>query len=259
MMPFGDRRVLHYLDLLWVLVGREMKILYKRSVMGVLWTLITPLLQLLTFVLIFRLVLAIEVAHYASYVLTGLLVWQWLQKSTLQATGTIIGNRALIRQPGFPVSVLPVAVAVTGLIHFVLALPVLLGFLVVDRANLGIALVWLPLLMAIQLGVVVAASYLLAGLNVAFRDTQHILTSLLQVLFYLTPVFYSIERIPAEYRDLYALNPMVPLLTGYRQILIEGRPPSWESLLPVVVLVLLLLPLSYRVFARQSQRFVEEI
>lgn len=259
-MPFIlDRRIVHYYDLMRVLVDREMKMLYKRSALGVLWTLINPLLQLLVFIFIFRTILKVDIPHYTSYVFTGLLVWQWFSKSTLQATGIIIGNRPLIRQPGFPVSVLPPAVVMTGMLHFILALPVLVVFLLMDGIVPGLALLWLPVILMIQFFVTVTISYLLAGVNVAFRDTQNGLGVLLQVMFYMTPIFYSIDHIPADLRSLYELNPMVPILLGYRSILIDGQSPQWGSLLPVVVIISALLPLCFLLFKHQSRRFVEEI
>lgn len=254
-----DRRIVHYYDLMRVLVDREMKLLYKRSALGVLWTMINPLLQLLVFLFIFRTILKVDIPHYTSYVFTGLLVWQWFSKATLQATGIIIGNRALIRQPGFPVSVLPPAVVMTGMLHFVLALPVLAVFLLMDGRLPGPAFFWLPVLMLIQFFVTVTISYLLAGVNVAFRDTQNALAVLLQVMFYMTPIFYSIDRIPADLRLFYELNPMVPILMGYRSVLLDGQSPQWTSLLPVVVIISAFLPLCFLLFRHQSRRFVEEI
>lgn len=254
-----DRRIIFYYDLIRVLVGREMSLLYKRSALGVLWTMINPLLQLLVFLFIFRAILKVEIPHYTSYVFTGLLVWQWFSKATLQATGIIIGNRPLIRQPGFPVSVLPPAVVMTGMIHFALALPILGIFLLLDGILLGPALLWLPVMLLIQFFFTVTMSYLLAGVNVAFRDTQNALGVLLQVMFYMTPIFYSIDRIPADFRTLYELNPMVPILLGYRSILIDGQSPQWTSLLPVVGIIAAVLPLCFLLFRHQSRRFVEEI
>lgn len=253
-----DRRIVHYYDLMWVLVGREMKLLYKRSALGVLWTLINPLLLLLVFVFIFRNVIRVDIPNYTSYVFTGLLVWEWFNRSVSQATVVIVGNRSLIRQPGFPLSVLPPAVVMTGMLHFVLALPVLIVFLLFDGVRITIAWLSLPLLLFFQFSFTLALGYLLAGLNVAFRDTQNGLNIVLRVMFYVTPIFYSVDQVPDKIRPIYEMNPMVPILTGYRSILIDGQSPSWVSLSSVVVMILLLLPVSFRLFRHQSRQFVEE-
>ena len=113
-----------------------MKLMYKRSVLGVAWTLINPLLQLAVFVFVFQTILKVNIPQYASYVFSGLLIWTWFQNSLFQSTGVIISSRSLIRQPGFPTAILPGVVVTTGLIHFLLALPVLVIFILIDGVQL---------------------------------------------------------------------------------------------------------------------------
>jgi lipopolysaccharide transport system permease protein len=246
-------------DLLKSLVDRDMKLMYKRSALGIAWTLISPLLQLLVFVFVFQVIIKIDIPQYSSYVFTGLLVWNWFQNCLFQATGVIISSRPLIRQPGFPTAILPVVVVTTGLIHFVLALPILVIFLLIDGVTLTPLVLLLPLLQLIQFGLTVAFSYFLAALNVTFRDTQHTLGVLLQLFFYLTPIFYELDSIPAKYWYVYGLNPMVHIVTAYRQILMWGVQPDWFALTIITGIILILLPIGYRLFKRQSLRFVEEI
>jgi lipopolysaccharide transport system permease protein len=253
-------RFLYLYDLLRSLVDRDMKLLYKRSLLGIAWTLISPLLQLIVFIFIFQVILPVNVPQYSSFVFTGLLVWTWFQSSLFQATGVIVSNRALIRQPGFPNEILPVVTVTTGLIHFILALPVLFIFLIVDGVHFQpIFLLLLPLLQVIQFILTVSFSYFLAALNVTFRDTQHTLGVLLQLLFYVTPIFYDIKNVPSKYHIFYFLNPMVNLVNAYRSILMYGKHPDWLPLLLTVVLTLILLPIGYRIFKHQSNKFVEEI
>lgn len=246
-------------DLLRSLVNRDMKLMYKRSTLGIAWTLISPLLQLLVFVFVFQLIIKIDIPQYSSYVFTGLLVWNWFQNSLFQATGVIISSRALIRQPGFPTAILPITVVTTGLIHLVLALPILVVFLLIDGARLTPLILLLPLLQLVQFALTVTFAYFLAALNVTFRDTQHTLGVLLQFWFYLTPIFYEIKSIPGKYWYIYGLNPMVHIVTCYRQILIWGTQPDWLALTVISAVALGLLPVGYRLFKRQSLRFVEEI
>ena len=236
-----------------------MKLMYKRSALGIAWTLINPLLQLLVFIFVFQVILKVDIFQYSSYVFTGLLVWNWFQSALFQATGVIISSSPLIRQPGFPAAILPIVVVTTGLIHFLLAIPVLVVFLLIDGVKLTPLVLFLPLLQVIQFGVTVTISYLLAALNVTFRDTQHTLGVLLQLLFYLSPIFYEIDSIPDKYWYIYGLNPMVHILTSYRQILMWGTQPDWTALAIITTITMLLLPASYQLFKRQSLNFVEKI
>jgi lipopolysaccharide transport system permease protein len=269
-LPLGrgsrKRQIVYYWDLLQVLVVRELKLLYKRSALGVAWTLINPLLQLLVFSFVFRTVLRAENSpHYTSSAFCGLLIWSWAQSSLFQATGLITGNRPLIRQPRFPVAILPIVTVMTGLTHLVLALPVLLIFLWLDQAQLNIMVLWLPILFVLQFLLTISFAYPLAALNVTFRDTQHTLGVLLQLMFYLLPVFYSSKliydspSIPDFLKAVYAWNPMVILLEAYRSVLIWGQPPNLMALAGVLGMCLLLLPIGYRIFQCQRERFVEDV
>ncbi|MDY7012783.1 MAG: ABC transporter permease [Cyanobacteriota bacterium] len=252
-------RLPYLYDLLRELVARDMKIMYKRSFFGVAWTLINPLLQLAVFAFVFQIVLPVQIPQYSSYVFTGLLVWNWFQTALYQATGSIIASRPLIRQPGFPIAVLPVVIVTTGLVHFFLALPVLIVFLLIDGVQFKPVLLFLPVLQILQFALTVSFSYFLAALNVTFRDTQHTLGVILQLLFYLTPIFYDLKNIPQEYWYIYGLNPMVHIVTSYRQILMWGVPPDGLALAIIAGITAILLPIGYQVFKRQSARFVEEV
>ena len=253
------RKVTHFFDLLRELVDREMKLLYKRSALGIAWTLINPLLQLAVFSFVFRTVIPVNIPQFTSFAFSGLLIWNWSQTALFQATGLITSNLALIRQPNFPTAILPVVTTTTGLIHFLLALPVLIIFLAMDGVQPNSVLLYLPVLMVIQFVLTVSLAYPLAAINVTFRDTQHTLGVVLQMLFYLTPIFYDLSSVPKQYQPLYQLNPMVPLIEAYRAILLKGMQPDWSALLIVSVVLAALLPIGLGIFRRQSDRFVEEL
>jgi lipopolysaccharide transport system permease protein len=252
-------RLPYLYDLLRSLVDRDMKLLYKRSVLGIAWTLINPLLQLAVFIFVFQRVIPIEIPNYSSFVFTGLLVWTWFQNSLFQSTRVIIANRPLIRQPGFPTAILPIVITTKGLIHFVLGLPVLVIFLLVDGAELKPVILLLPILQALQFALTVSLAYLLAALNVTFRDTQHTLGVVLQLFFYLTLIFYDFKNVPPAYQFLYNLNPMVHIVTAYRDVLMQGIAPNWEALLLVGIATAICLPIGHLIFLRQSDHFVEEL
>ncbi|NEQ26178.1 MAG: ABC transporter permease [Microcoleus sp. SIO2G3] len=252
-------RLLYLYDLLRSLVNRDMKLLYKRSALGVAWTLISPLLQLAVFAIVFQRVLAINVPQYSSFVFIGLLVWAWFQNSLFQATGVIVANRALIRQPNFPSVILPIVTVTTGLVHFILAMPILIAFLYFDDVQFQPVILYLPLLQILQFVFTVGLAYLLAALNVTFRDTQHTLGVLLQLWFYLTPIFYDLKTIPEEFAVLFRFNPMVSIVQSYRAILLEGTAPDWTPLLIIAASTAILLPIGHQVFKHQSYHFVEEI
>lgn len=252
-------RAAYLRDLLRELVGRELKLRYKRSALGIAWSLLVPLAQLLVFVFLSRSVLRLDIPHYPLFVFTGLLAWSWFQSSLLLATSAVTDNRTLIRRPGFPAAVLPAVTVLTGLIHYLLALPILLAFVLVTGVPLTPALLALPGLILLQFGLTLGLTYLLASLHVTFRDLQHLLGVVLTLLFYLTPVFYSPDNVPEQYRLLLHLNPLAYLLEAQRTVLIGGQWPSPAPLLVLAAISAGLLALGYAVFTRASDRFVEEL
>ncbi|MEB3295335.1 MAG: ABC transporter permease [Synechococcales bacterium] len=262
------RQYIYYRDLLWELVVRELKLLYKRSIFGVAWTLMNPLLQLAIFSLVFRLILKAggDIPHYLAYAFSGILIWTWTQSSLFQATALITGNRPLIRQPSFPVPILPVVTTTTGLIHFLLAIPALLVIMLIDGVHYDLKILLIPIPLILQFLLTVSIAYPLAALNVTFRDTQHTLGVILQLMFYLLPIFYSIDLITANsdvsfwLKELYLLNPLVTILELYRYVfsITPNLPDLWH-LISLAIACMFLLPLGYRIFRKQSERFVEEL
>lgn len=256
---FPSPRLLYLRDLLITLVGRDMKLRYKRSILGIAWSLLTPLAQLAVFYVTFDVLLPLNVPNYLSFLFTGVLVWNWFQASLYQATSTIVENRELIKRPGFPVAVLPVVTVASYLIHFLLALPILFVFLVWGGVGLTSAIFALPVVIAIQFILTLSLTYFTATFYVTFRDTQHLLGVLLNLLFFLTPVFYKSSDLPAQYQALYRLNPMVHLMEAYRAIFLSGRLPEGMSLLLLSLPALAILYLGYHVFKRASDHFVDEL
>jgi homopolymeric O-antigen transport system permease protein len=246
-------------DLLITLVGREMKLRYKRSILGLAWTLLTPLTQLAVYFITFGVLLPLNVPNYPAFLFSGVLVWNWFQVSLYQGTSAIVDNRELIRRPGFPAAILPIVTVASYLVHFLLALPILFAFLIWGGVGMTSAIVALPLVIVIQFILTLSLAYFTATFYVTFRDTQHLLGVALNLLFFLTPIFYKSSDLPARYQALYRLNPMVHLVEAYRSIFLSGVPPDAADLLFLLLPALALLYVGYHVFKRASDHFVDEL
>lgn len=253
------RRLVYLRDLLRELVVRDIKVKYKRSLLGMAWSLLSPLLQLGVFYFLFQVVLSLHVPRYSAYMLSGLLVWNWFQTSIMQAATTITSNRDLIRLHGFPSAVLPVVAVTTNMIHFLIAIPVLAAFLFLGGSSPGASLLTVPMVIAVQYLFTLGLAYLIATVNTMFRDTQHLLDLLLRMYMFLNPIFYTIDHVPTKYQDVYRLNPMVPLLEAYRAVLMKGVQPDWMGLTSVALLGGILLVIGQLTFRHFSARFVDEL
>ncbi len=255
----AGQRLLYVRDLLLTLVGRDMKLRYKRSILGIAWSLLTPLAQLAVFYLVFKVLLPLNVPNYLAFLFSGVLAWNWFNGALFQATSAVVDNRDLIKRPGFPIAILPAVTITSNLVHFLLALPILFAFLVLGGSRLTTALLALPLVIAIQFILTLSLAYFTATFYVTFRDTQHLLGVLLNLLFFLTPIFYKASDLPAQYQSLYRLNPMVHLIGAYRTIFLSGAFPEAKSLIVLAISSVAVLFMGYHVFSKASGHFVDEL
>jgi lipopolysaccharide transport system permease protein len=241
------------------LVQRDMQVIYKRALLGFGWALAIPVVQLIVYSFVFRRALSIDADNYSAFVFSGVLVWGWFHSSIGEGTGLITSNRPLVGQPGFPLAVLPYVTVWVRMLHFLAALPLLIGLLWWDGMRPTATWLFIPVLLAIQYLFTVALTYPLAALNVVFRDTQHLTRAALQLGMFLTPVFYSLDSVPEQPRRLLEANPMTGLLEAWRASLMYGRAPDPAVLASLLGLALVLLASGRWFFVRQSHRFLEEL
>ena len=260
MNVISHRKDLFYLrDLLRELIGRDMKLRYRRSVLGLAWSLLNPLAELLVLTFVFTYVLPLNIADFPVFLYTGLLAWNWFRASLSSGTNVIVNNRSLIRLPGFPIPILPIVTTGSYFVHFVLSLPILVLFLILYQIPLSAALIALPFIMAVEFLFIISLVYFLAAIQVTFRDTQYLLNIVLMLGFYLSPVFYDVDRIPPEVLPIYNLNPMVHVIGAYRAIFLDGTFPPIGPLLIISGVSAIVLWLGYRFFMRASFQFAQEL
>ena len=255
----GTRAAIYLRDLIRVLVSRDFKLRYKRSVLGILWSLLVPVAQLAVLDVVFKSMIPLNIPHFTTFLFVGILPWGWFQASLLTSSLSIVDNRELVKQVGFPVGVLPAVSVISNFLHFLLALPVLVVFLLADGFHLGRSLTALPAVMLVQFLFICSLCYIVATLQVRFRDTQYLVGIFLFLFFYLTPVFWDISTIPEPFKDYMLLNPMGLLLTAYRSIIIGGDWPALTPLLAVTAVSVLVLGMGYLMLLWTRDRFVEEL
>lgn len=251
------RRWIHLRDILRELIARDVKLRYRGSYLGMAWTLLNPIAELAVLWFVFGNVLPLAIPNYAAFLFTGLLVYTWFQSSLFHATVAVVSNRDLIRRPDVPLDILPVISVASTLLHFLLSLPVLFALLLWSGAALTGALFALPMLIAVQFVLILALAYPLAAIHVWMRDTQYFLKVGLQLLFFLTPVFYEARAIPERYHSLFRLNPMAGVVDGYRDVLVRGVVPPLGQWLELAIVATLLLLAGLAAFRRSSRYFAD--
>ncbi len=227
--------------------------------LGIAWSLLNPLLQLIVLRFVFSYILPLDIENYTLFLFIGLLVWTWLSSSLIASTTSIVDNRGLIRRPGFPAGILPVVSITSNLIHFLLSLPIVFLIVLISGLSLKLTILLLPAIIILQFVFTLSISIFLSIFQVTFRDTQHLISVFLFLWFYLTPIFYDIGLIPEQYRLLYTLNPMVHIVEAYRSVLMYRVVPPLLPLIIIGSLSILMMLIGYRFLQRTSDQFVEEL
>lgn len=259
----GQIRVLfRYRALIQSLVSRELKARYRGSVLGFLWSFANPILLLVTYTLVFMIILPMKATPrmepYFLFFFTGLLPWTWFSSSLLESSGVLIGGGNLIKKVLFPAEVLPTVTVLTNLAQFLFGLPILL-LLLGFAGRLGWDALLLPLVVFVQLVLTLGGALFLSALTVHFRDIGNILGHVLQLWFFATPILYDVELLTGTLRQLERLNPMGHIIISYQQILFHGHFDHWRGLGGAFVAGLLALAVGGFVFDRLRDTFAEGV
>ncbi|MBM2832861.1 MAG: type transporter [Candidatus Brocadiaceae bacterium] len=239
----------YYNDLICHFVRCDFIARYKGSSLGVLWSLMLPLAQLLVLVFVFQKVVPLDVAAYPAFVFSALVPWTWFSTCLGSAGYLLVTNRGLVRRPHFAPATLIIVNTLSNMINFLVVLPILFAMLVYYDRAITQALLILPLLILIQGVLTVGLCLIAATLNVFYRDVQHIISMALMLLFYLTPVFYQ-SRVGGErFSYLYTWNPIAVLIQSYRAIFFYGIFPELKSLLFIGVTSLVVCGVGYLLYS----------
>lgn len=252
-------RYQYWRDLLIELVMRDLKVRYQRSLIGIGWSLMKPLMQLAVFSLVFGLILPLQIEHYTTFVFAGVLIWSWFSGAIGSATVSISNSRELVRRPGFPVLLLPLLAVVGQGVHFILAMPLLIICATIDVGPPGAPFLALPAMILLQMLFTLGPAYLLAASHTYFRDTEHLVALVLSIAFYITPVFYRPVQREHDFAFLTLWNPMAWVLEGYRAVLVHGTWPAPAVIGKILILGAVMLAIGLFAFTRVSAHFAEEL
>src|SRR5229473_5410693 len=224
------------LNLVLSLAKRELAARYKGSVLGILWAVLTPILMIAIFTIIFAGIFKAKFGvsnsswDYALYLFCGLLPWNAFQESVQLSASTIIGHSNLVKRVVFPLEALPVSLSLAALANQMFGTVALILAAVFLRREMHATIVFLPLLVIPQLLATFGAAWLLASLGVFIRDIVQGITLFLMAWMYLTPIIYPETLVPSRYRSIVNLNPFTPLVRNYRRIILQGNFPDWRGL-----------------------------
>lgn len=217
------RDLWRYRELMYILAWRDLSVRYKQTVIGVAWALIRPALTMLVFV-VFRRLVGLERSSVPEpiLVLAAVLPWQFFSAALSESAGSLIGNANLISKIYFPRLIIPCAAVVTSLVDFLITLGMLASLMLWYGFAPGWQLVALPLFVALTFGLSVGLGLLLAALNVEYRDFRYIVPFIVQFGLFISPIAFTTANVPERWRTLYALNPIVGIIDGFRWCILGG-------------------------------------
>lgn len=255
------REFYDYRELLKTNVRKDIRGRYKGSILGMLWTFINPLLQVFVYYLVFPHLMKGSMPNFLIYLICAMFPWNFFLASVVGATGCIKGNAGIVKKVYFPRKILVLSQVLSNLVNFFFSVPIILIFVLIFKIPLTWHLIWLPVIAIVEAFFCYGIGLFLSAINVYVQDVENLVQFFLNLLFYGTPIIYSLDMFPPEH-ILYKLiecNPMTMLVNCYRNIFMYGTDPSWTALSIVFVLAIVLTVFGNWVFNKLEKGFAEEL
>ena len=249
-----------YREFLYTNVKKDIRGKYKASFLGVLWSFINPLLQVLVYAIVFPYIMRIKTENYLIFLICGIIPWTWFTNSLTLGTTVITNNGNLIKKVYFPREILPISVVTSGMVNFLISCIIIALFAIFGGVGLSWHLVFLPLVVLVQYVFSLAFALLLCAFNVYVKDVEYMVNFLINLFFYVTPILYSADMFAgSKFSFIFKLNPLTYIVESYRNIFYVHHVPGIKSLLCLLGIGFILLIICYLVFKKLEKRFAEEI
>jgi len=252
-----------YRELFYILSWRDIKVRYKQTTLGVLWAIIRPLLTMIIFTFVFGKVAKMDVQSVVPYsliVFAGLLPWQFFSNALTESSNSLVGNERLVTKVYFPRMIIPASSVITSFIDFLISFAILLVLFVVYQYLPSARIFWMPLFWIMAFLASFGPGLYLTAMNVKYRDFRYIIPFIVQFGLFISPVGYTSAQIPEKYQAIYALNPMVGVIDGFRWAILGGESTIyWPGFAVSLALVAILLWLGIWYFRRTERTFADII
>ncbi len=256
-----------YRELFYILSWRDVKVRYKQTIIGVVWSVLRPLLTMMIFTFIFGQVAKFDSPPGISYgllVFAGLLPWQFFATGLSEASNSLVGNERLISKVYFPRMIIPASSVITSLVDFLISLALMFGLLIWYQTVPSIYLVFLPLFIIMAFLASFGVGLWLTSLNVKFRDFKHVVPFIVQIGLYISPVAFTSDKaasiIPAKLHLLYYVNPMAGVIDGFRWCFFGDKTPIyWNGMFLSLAVIIIFLFIGIRTFRKMEKSFADLI
>ena len=249
----------NYRELLKTNVKKEIRGKYKNSFLGILWSFLNPLLQITVYAIVFPLILRNTQENYVIFLCCGLIPWTFFSTSISRSAFTMIENGNIIKKVYFPREILPISVVTSETINFCISTVIIIGFVFFGGLGISKYIIFYPVVLLAQYLLLISISLIISSVAVYFRDLQHLIGVVLQLLFYAAPIVYSPETIPQEFKWILDINPMTYIINGYRDIFYNQTMIDIKSLLILIGGAIIACVVGYLIFNKLQKNFAEQL
>ncbi len=258
-MIFNFSELFNYRELIKNLVYRDLKIKYKESILGIIWSLLNPLLMLVIYTIAFQFIIRLNVENFPLFFIIALLPWNFLVASMAMSVSSIVDNSPLIQKVYFPREIIVLSIVLSNLIQYMITLVILIPALIYFKIPLSEKIILMPVLILFQSFFICGLCYIFAVLYVFFRDMKHIVDVIIIVWFWLTPIVYPLEMVQnrPEIMPVYMLNPMAVFISSFRNIMMYDSWPTMNMIIRMAVSSFIVFFAGRYFFLKHEKRFPE--
>lgn len=253
------KNLYEYRELLKTSVKKDIRGKYKNSFLGILWSFLNPLLQIAVYALVFPLILKNTQPNYVIFLCAGLIPWNFFSTTIIRSAATVIDNGNIIKKVFFPREILTISVVTSEAINFMISTIIILAFVIFGGLGISKYIIFYPIILIVQYLFTLGISFIISSITVYFRDLQHLIGVVLQLLFYAAPVVYEAKTIPENFAWILQFNPMTYILSGYRDIFYNQTMPDIKSLIVLLIIDILICVIGYIIFNKLQKGFAEEL
>ena len=237
----------------------DLKVRYRNSILGFFWTFLEPLLMLSVLYIVFTNLFKSQIEHFSLYIFLGIILWNMFSRGTTIGLNSILSRSSILTQFYLPKEIPPLSSTITSFFMLCLELVVFGIFMVVFQFLPPATIIFLPLVLLLEFILVFGISLPLSAVNVRYRDIQFIWTVILQIGFFLTPIFYRLDILPENIQNILQFSPMVQIVNIAHDVTLYNKIPSMESIQIAIVTTLITFVVGYAIFRKSQKRMIEEL
>ena len=253
------KNLYNYRELLKTSVKKEIRGKYKNSFLGVLWSFLNPLLQIIVYAIVFQMILKNPQENYSIFICCGLIPWTFFATTINRTAFTLVENGDIIKKVYFPREILPISIVTSEAVNFLISTMIILMFVLFGGLGLSKYIIFYPIVLLAQYLLLISISFVVSVVTVYFRDLQHLIGVALQLLFYAAPVVYSPENIPKGYEWILKYNPMTYIINAYRDIFYNQTMVDVKSLIILIFGAICACVVGYLIFNKLQKGVAEQL